>query len=149
MLPGIESLVPHRGRMLLVDRVVSHERDAVVCELAVRDDPLFCRSGRVGAWLGIEYMAQTVAALIGLRARESGEPVKIGLLLGARRYTAHVPDFAPGDCLRVEASQVFQGDNGLAAFDARVLRDGNLVAEATLSAYQPADVDAFLKGLNE
>jgi len=145
-MPEIESLLPHRGRMRLIDRLVSHDGDAVVCELAVRDDPLFCHDGSVGAWVGIEYMAQTVAALIGMRAQTAGTPVKIGLLLGARRYVAHVPGFAPGDVLQVSASQVFQGDNGLAAFDARITRDGAVLAEATLSAFQPDDVNAFLKG---
>lgn len=146
MMPAIESLLPHRGRMRLVDRLVSHEGDAVVCELTVRDDPLFCHDGSVGAWVGIEYMAQTVAVLIGIRAQTAGMPVKIGLLLGARRYVAHVPGFVPGEELQVAASQVFQGDNGLAAFDARITRDGAVLAEATLSAFQPDDVNVFLKG---
>lgn len=148
MMRPIESLVPHRGRMLLIDRVCMHEGDRIVCELQVRDDPLFCRNGSVGSWLAIEYMAQTVAALVGLKAQAANAPVRIGMLLGTRRFSALVPAFRPGDCLQVEAEQVFQGDNGLAAFEVRVMCDGDRVAEATLSAFQPDDMEAFLKRLN-
>lgn len=143
MFPAIEELLPHRGRMRLVDRVLAHQGERISVELTVRDDPLFCHDGLVGSWVGIEYMAQSVAALVGLMSRAQGKPVRIGLLLGARRYMAHVPAFRAGQVLRVEASQVFFSDNGLAAFDARVMCDTDVLAEAVLSAFQPDDVKAF------
>lgn len=106
MLPTIEELVPHRGRMLLIDRVLSYAGDSVVCELVVRDDPLFCQDGKVGSWVGIEYMAQSVAALVGLKAHACGQAVRIGLLLGTRKFSAHRPFMHAGDRIRVEAVQV-------------------------------------------
>ena len=66
-------------------------------------------------------------------------------LLGARRFLAREPAFRPGQTLRVEATQVFIADNGLAAFDARILDQDRVLAEATLSAFQPEDVQAFLR----
>lgn len=145
MFPPIAELIPHRGRMQLIDRVLEQQGEAIVTELVVCDDPLFCCEGEVGAWVGLEYMAQSVAALIGLNARARGEPVRIGLLLGSRRYAAHVPAFRAGQTLRVEASQVLIADNGLAAFEARVFDQEKIVAEAVLTAFQPEDVQAFLK----
>ncbi|WP_417067213.1 hypothetical protein [Niveibacterium terrae] len=145
MFPPIAELIPHRERMLLVDRVLSFEGEQVVAELTVRDDPLFCSDGLVGSWVGLEYMAQTVGAMIGLMSRERGEPVRIGLLLGTRRFSAQVAAFRPGQTLRVEATQAFIADNGLAAFDARILDQDRVLAEATLSAFQPEDVQAFLR----
>lgn len=145
MFPPIAELLPHRERMLLVDRVVSFEGEQVAAELTVRDDPLFCHDGVVGSWVGLEYMAQTVGAMIGLMSRARNEPVRIGLLLGTRRFLAREPAFRPGQTLRVEATQVFIADNGLAAFDARILDQDRVLAEATLSAFQPEDVQAFLR----
>ena len=40
----------------------------------------------VPGYVGLEYIAQTIAAHGGLRARAVGEPVRIGFLLGTRRY---------------------------------------------------------------
>jgi len=145
MLPAIEELVPHRGRMLLLDALLGFEGERCECGLTVRDDPLFCRDGEVGAWVGVEYMAQSVAALIGLKARAAGGPVKIGLLLGTRRYQAHVPAFVPGMQLRVSATELFHADNGVGAFEARVYEGERLLAEASLTAFQPDDVARFLE----
>lgn len=145
-LPLIEDVVPHRGRMLLLDRVVSWSGESAACVLTVQDDPLFCRDGVVGAWVGIEYMAQTVAALIGLKALAKGLPVKVGLLLGTRRFASEVAGFVPGESLEVRASQVLQGENGLAAFECGIFKQGKVIAEATISAFQPDDVMRFLKG---
>ena len=38
------------------------------------------------AWVGLEYMAQAIGAYAGYTARLRGEPVRIGYLLGTRRY---------------------------------------------------------------
>ena len=85
-MPDIRSLVPHAGAMLLLDRVVSADADNLLAEVRIRSDSLFCNGDGVGVWVGIEYMAQAIAAWAGYIARSRGEPVKLGFLLGTRRY---------------------------------------------------------------
>ncbi len=138
--PAVEKLVPHAGPMLLLGQLLESGEDYVVCEVIVRADGLFDAAGRVPAWLGIEYMAQTIAAFAGLQALERGEPVRAGYLLGSRRFETNVPDFACGELLRVSAARLVQGISGAGAFECRV--EGERVRQtATLTAYQAAETD--------
>ena len=82
--PPIEALVPHKPPMLLLDRVLSYSTDYVSCEVEIRVDSPFVRDGVVPAIVGLEYMAQCVAAFAGLSARHKGEAPRIGFLLGSR-----------------------------------------------------------------
>ena len=78
---AIEQVVPHRGRMLFVDELLESDVDAVVVSAEVRPDNLFADERGVPAWVGIEYMAQAIAAWAGCRALARGEPARIGFLL--------------------------------------------------------------------
>ena len=53
-------------------------------ELVVPEAGLFVEDGQVPAWVGIEYMAQAIAAWAGCRARAAGKPPQLGFLLGSR-----------------------------------------------------------------
>ena len=141
--PEIAELVPHAGPMLLLQRLLDSGDDYVVCEVRVRRDGLFDSDGRVPAWLGIEYMAQTVAAFSGLQARKDQEPLKLGFLLGSRRFETNVPDFACGDVLSVTARRLVHGSSGMGAFECEVQGSG-VQQSATLSVYQPPDASDFL-----
>ena len=70
--PPIVELVPHRPPMLLLDRVLSYDGECVVCETVLGPDSPFVEQGHVPAVVGIEYMAQTIAAGAGLSARDKG-----------------------------------------------------------------------------
>jgi predicted hotdog family 3-hydroxylacyl-ACP dehydratase len=80
-------------------------------------------------------MAQCVGAFVGLRATARGEPVRVGYLVGANEVVLDVDHFDAGDRLRVEARHVF-GDTRMGQFVCRVLREGQVVAHATLSVAQ-------------
>ncbi|MGH8854711.1 MAG: 3-hydroxylacyl-ACP dehydratase, partial [Telluria sp.] len=103
------------------------------------------------AWVGVEYMAQAVAAHAGHTALQRGEPVRVGFLLGARRYACSVPAFAVGSLLRIHVRRALQGENGLGAFDCRIEdgRDGVELASATITVFQPHNVEEFLQRSSE
>jgi predicted hotdog family 3-hydroxylacyl-ACP dehydratase len=142
--PPILELVPHDGRMSLLDRVIDIGEDDIRCGLTLHAESLFCGVDGVGAWVGIEYMAQTVAAFAGWEAKKRGEAIKPGFLLGTRRYLCHRSWFHPGDALVIEARRELQAPSGLAAFECRITVDGACCAEATLSVYQPESVHEML-----
>jgi predicted hotdog family 3-hydroxylacyl-ACP dehydratase len=148
-MPDIRSLVPHGGTMVLLDRVIAVDEESLCAEVTIRPDSLFCGADGVGAWVGIEYMAQAVAAHAGYRARLRGEQVKIGFLLGSRRYECSRPVFAIGSVLRVHVRCVLLGENGLGSFECRIDDHGASVATATLTVFQPANVNEFLQGTVE
>lgn len=145
--PAIADLVPHAGDMVLLERVLAAGPDTLCAELTIGPGTMFCDGAGVGSWVGIEYMAQAIAAHAGYQARQRGEPVKVGFLLGARRYTASVPLFALGTVLRVHAQHAMQGENGLAAFECRIedAATGALLANATITVFEPDNVNEFLQ----
>jgi len=129
--------------MLLLQRLLDSGDDYVVCEVRVRKDGLFDSDGRVPAWLGIEYMAQTVAVFSGLQARRDHELVKMGFLLGSRRFETNVQDFACGDVLRVTARRLVHGSSGMGAFECQVQGE-HAQQTAVLSVYQPSDINNYI-----
>ncbi len=142
----ITEIVPHAGRMCLLDRAIDGDAESLSCEVTIRDDGLFFADGGVDGWIGIEYMAQTVAAWAGWRARLRGEAPRIGFLLGSRRYECTQPRFALGQTYRVDVHRQFQADNGIGQFDCSIQLDGQVVASATLTVFEPTDAGAFLMG---
>ncbi|MDR7269605.1 putative hotdog family 3-hydroxylacyl-ACP dehydratase [Pelomonas saccharophila] len=145
-LPPVTELVPHQGPMSLLDRVIAAEGERLSAEVVVPAVGLFSHDGGVGAWVGIEYMAQAVAAWAGWQARQIGEAPRIGLLLGTRRYRCDVARFAPGQRLRIDIERGYQADNGLGQFDCRIHADGVELASALLTVFGPKDPSAFLNG---
>ena len=144
---AMDRWVPQRGAMRLLERIVEVDEERAVAQARVPADGLFTREGEVPAWVGIEYMAQTISAWAAGRARRngSGDEPRMGLLLGSRRYTAHRAAFPAGALLRIEARCELIGDNGLGLFDCRIDMDGAPVASARVSVFEPDDAIAFLK----
>ena len=132
----MDDWVPHRGAMSLLERVERVDEHGVVAWVLVPSAGLFAEPGGVPAWVGIEYMAQAVAAWSGARARAGGGSPRIGYLLGSRRYEAQVPWFEAGARLRVWAECELMGDNGLGMFDCTISQDGRVLASARLSVYE-------------
>lgn len=148
-MPDIRSLVPHAGPMVLLDRVIAVDADSLCAEVTILPDSLFCRPEGVGAWVGIEYMAQAIAAHAGHAARLRGEPVKVGFLLGSRRYECMRPSFRIGSVLRVSIRCLLFADNGLGSFECRIDDESGTAATAVVSVFLPANVDEFLNGSME
>ena len=144
----IEQYIPHRGAMRLIDRLIEAGEEHAVAEADVPDEGLFVRDGSVPAWVGIEYMAQTIAAWSGARDLAEGREPRQGMLLGTRRYHAAVSDFVPGMVLRVEAHQEFVADNGLGMFECRIFQQDTELATARLSVFVPEAGTSLLKGVS-
>ena len=134
--PPIVELVPHRPPMLLLDRVLAYDGECVICETVLRPDSPFAEEGRVPAIVGIEYMAQTIAAGAGLRARDNGSAAgRMGFLLGCRSLTIAIDNFDVGDRLIVEARRTW-GANELGNFACKVQRGEDVLVEGALTVYQ-------------
>ena len=144
----IESVIPHRGRIRMVDQLLANDADSVSVSAGIRTDNLFADAHGVPVWVGIEYMAQAIAAWAGCRALERNEPVKIGFLLGTRRYDSACQHFRFGAQLRIEAKREIFGDNGLGMFACRILEGETELARAHVSVFEPPDPEAFLESQN-
>lgn len=144
-LYAIEEVVPHRQDMCLLERIVRWDDDGIEAELVVPEAGLFVEDGGIPAWVGIEYMAQAIAAWAGCRARTAGRPPQLGFLLGSRRYSSQRSSFPSGTCLRVQARCELLGDNGLGMFACRILAGDEEWAVANVSVFEPADSMAYLE----
>ena len=142
----ITALLPHRGPMLLVDELLEDDAGMVRVLATVKEAQLFLTPEGLPAWVGIELMAQTVASWAGLRSLEKNEPVKLGFLLGTRRYECTRSFFPVGARIEIEAREELVGENGLAVFACRLTLEGELVATAQLNAFCPPDVEEYLRG---
>ncbi len=87
-------LLPHRGAMCLLDRVVSWDADGIVCASNSHhcaDHPLLAH-GQLLALAGIEYSAQAMALHGALAGHADGLGVGApGVLASLREVTLHVP----------------------------------------------------------
>ncbi|MCK5190115.1 MAG: hotdog family protein [Methylococcales bacterium] len=131
----VAELLPHDGKMVLLDRVIEYDQESLVAEVVVRDDGLFGDGKTVPAWLAIEYMAQTVAAHGGMMCHLAGKPINLGFLLGTRRYNCNVSFLTVGTNLTVKVERLIQ-DQGLGVFLCQVSGQGVDIS-AKLNVYLP------------
>ncbi len=135
--PEIESLLPHRAPMLWLDKVIARESERVRCMLTIREQHVFVEHGRVESLISVEWMAQAVAALVGLIDRDRDHHPRPGYLIAIPVGAFHVPHFEVGDVVEIEATRVW-GDDQLASFECKVERGQQLCATAQVSVYRKA-----------
>jgi len=84
--PEVASLVPHAGRMCLLERVLDWDDSTVTLATATHRDPAnpLRSDGRLRAIHLCEYGAQAMAVHGGLRARARDERARPGLLVSLR-----------------------------------------------------------------
>ena len=137
--------------MLLLDRLLHADAETATAQVTIAPDALFLQDAGMPAWVGIEYMAQTVAAWAGWQAIQAQQPVKIGFLLGTRKYQAHCNHFVAGSVLHVKVRSELVGENGLGMFDCQILTSDQEVtlAQARISVYEPEDGSAYIRALEK
>ena len=141
----VAGLLPHAGDMILLGAVESFDADSITAQLQVKPGGLLnSPDGSLPAWVGIEIMAQTVAAFAGCQARQAGQPVELGFLLGTRRFQCNVEHFPAGSRLRIHALRSLQDDNGMGVFECHLDGPG-IHAEALLNVYRPPEVASYLQ----
>jgi predicted hotdog family 3-hydroxylacyl-ACP dehydratase len=144
--PPIEAIVPHRGTMLLLDSVSACSDESLTAHARVHADAWYADAdGAMPAWIGIELMAQAIAAHVGLLSMRVGKGARPGVLLGTRRYEAHVPAFARDAQLKVSVHEVLRSEEGHGAYTCRIEQGSALYAEAIVKVYQPHDFPTFIE----
>ncbi|MCK6264375.1 hotdog family protein [Vibrio sp. ZSDE26] len=139
-IPPIEQLLPHDKPMILIDRALTVETESIHCQVDIGEHNIFFdkETQTLPAYLGIEFMAQSVAAWSGYHAGLRNEAPPIGFLLGSRRYVANCDTFSRGQTLDIYAEQLME-DNGMAVFSAHIEHNGQQVAKCQLNVYVPSE----------
>ena len=146
-LPPVTEILPHTGSAVLLDAVLEHNEKLTICSADPARATAFALSdGTIPAWVGLELLAQAVAAHAGLEARARGGSQSLGLLLGSRRMAIHADALPPGRRLLVRVEHRL-GREGAVSFaccliDAEThapLMEGDLTAVLVRNASQPRD----------
>jgi predicted hotdog family 3-hydroxylacyl-ACP dehydratase len=143
----VTELLPHEGRMLLLDEMIDAGPEHVTCTVAIRRDTMFCDGvNGVPSWVGLEYMAQAMSTFSGIDQARAGARPTIGLLLGSRSYKTEVPYFAIGAQLRVHAALLLRDESNLVAFSCTIAEGERVLARGDIKGYRPKDVMAIIRG---
>lgn len=136
--PPIEQLVPHRYRMLFIDRIVASSGGTLLCSAVVRDDNPFLANGRLLEHALVEYMAQAMAGFVGLKNREEGDPGQNeGFLVSAKDVELAGEPVGPGDELSIHARlEIRTAEYG--RFTGEVMLGERRIARGRLSFYHAA-----------
>jgi predicted hotdog family 3-hydroxylacyl-ACP dehydratase len=129
-------LLPHGPEMTVIDRLVEYSPQRSVATVTVTERSAFFAGTGVPAWVGIEYMAQTIAAQAGYEARLRGERPVVGFLLGTRAFRSELPEFPLGTMLTITV-EAMVADARLGAFKCSIATD-RVIATAVVNTYQPA-----------
>ena len=134
-MTDLEHIMCHRHPMIFLDDIVEAHNEALVSTVRIREGiPFYEPQYGVPAWVGLEYMAQSIAALAGIRARNVGKRVPLGLLIGCRNYSSNKSAFAPGSELRISVTELAAEEYGFGSFDCKI-EDQGPVAQARISVF--------------
>lgn len=129
--------------MVLIDTIVSADDTSVQTEVTINKTTLFQNAeGHVPTWIGIEYMAQTIAAFAGVKHKSNNEPIKYGFLVGTRTYEAFEDFFVQGKTYLINATQLFI-ESGLGSFECHISEKetGTKYCYAKINVYEPENTN--------
>jgi predicted hotdog family 3-hydroxylacyl-ACP dehydratase len=136
------SIMPHRGRMLLLTKVNEYDlkNESIEAEYHLTEDCLFYDPAAAGvpAWVGFELIAQAVSAFMGIKTRARGEPVKIGFILGVSQVQMGLSFFKTGSIILIKA-QEFECMDPLYMYKGEIFIDGEKVLEGKLTVMEVDD----------
>lgn len=147
--PSPEELLPHASPMVLIDKLVELDQQVVKSQVVIQSDSMFIEEDGVPAYVGIEYMAQTVGLMSGMVSVQKAEAVGIGFLIGAPAFETHIDYFPVGMELEV-VMEHYWGDDQLMQFEGKIYEIGKSIplVEGRLSLLKPKDENEFMKGIS-
>ena len=145
----LAELLPHAGDMILIDSIERFDDEQIFTRLTVKSEGLFnLPDGSLPAWVGVELMAQSVAAFAGCHARQKGNPVELGFLLGTRKFECNVEAFPAGTELTIHGLRSLEDDNGMGVFECHIHGEG-IHASARLNVFRPPEATQYLQQTKE
>jgi predicted hotdog family 3-hydroxylacyl-ACP dehydratase len=147
-------LVPHRGKMLLISRVLEYDVSGrtLRSEYDITRDCLFYDPALEGVpvWMCFEFMAQAVSALAGLTGKVRGTPPMMGLILSVSSLQIQVPLFRPGDIVGVQVREELRLEelqiDTVSTFSCAAFAGSVEAARAKLMVMDLEDPDRITKG---
>lgn len=142
----IETVLPHTAPMILLDSLDSYDENNGCCSVTISPQSNFydADTQSVPSHVGIEYMAQTIAAYANANQVDAGAKVEIGFLVSSRKYKMHSNSFLLNSTLKIEIEKLYSEPNGLSAFDCVIKEADKILVEAKINVFQPENPEQFL-----
>ena len=103
------NLLPHKGRMFLLDRAVDIDYDeySIKTQVDVTKESMFFDEalGGIPSYVTFEYMAQSISALSGIDNNRKGLPPKVGVILSVSEFKTIIPVLKEGTTVTVLVCQ--------------------------------------------
>ncbi|WP_299082003.1 3-hydroxylacyl-ACP dehydratase [uncultured Paraglaciecola sp.] len=143
----IEQVLPHSHPMILVDKLECYSAISAECSVKIGQHSNFFNSERnsVPSYVGIEYMAQTIAAYANALKLEEGGKVSLGFLVSSRSYTTQVREFTLGTELHIYVELLLKEANGLSVFSCAIKQGEQVVVEAKINVFEPDNPEQYLQ----
>lgn len=135
----LSTLVPHAGRMFILDKITDANTDGwtIESETKITPDFMFYEKSVDGVpnYACFEIIAQTVSALTGLYAREKSLPPNIGFILSVTNLHFDFDTVKPGETVKVRAVRESYLEN-IFSFSAEIFINGRLSGKGKLTAME-------------
>jgi len=139
------SLIPHRGKMLLLSRIVAYdtEKRTLRAEYDINSScPFFDTSlSAIPSYVAFESIAQSICALSGIRAQEKGNTPKPGVILSVSNLEIE-QNYLDGT-LTIDVVEDCQIDE-IYTFDGIVSSRGKKVMSAKLTVMDVNDISKLI-----
>jgi predicted hotdog family 3-hydroxylacyl-ACP dehydratase len=144
---AIEQVLAHDAPMILIDSLSHYSDENACCAVLITEQSPFYNPaiGGVPSYIGVEYMAQSIAAYAGALASDSEQQIKIGFLIGSRKYQTHHSVFTKGSTLAIKVQKLYQEESGLSVFDCQIWTADTLLCEAKINVFQPENPLQFIR----
>lgn len=138
----IETLVPHRGKMFLLDKITEYDTTAwtVSSETKISEDFMFFDKDLCGVpnYAVFEIAAQTISALTGLYAKENNLPVNMGFILTVSNFHFNSDMISAGATVTAKAIREAEAGN-VYSFSTELYTDGTLLGSGKLTVMEVTD----------
>jgi predicted hotdog family 3-hydroxylacyl-ACP dehydratase len=106
----VESLIPHRNRMRLVDEIVAVDEKKAVTVATVTENWPMVEAGSANCLVLVELVAQTAGVCLGWRERQKkgGDLEGTGWIVGVKEAVFHCSELPLNSRITTESRRVFQ-----------------------------------------
>lgn len=135
----IEQVLPHDHPMILIDALDSYTEESGTCSVTINQSSLFfdAQKQAVPSYIGVEYMAQAIAAFAGANALDEAGTVEIGYLLGSRKYQPTTAWFQLGSKLDINVQRLYEEESGLRVFQCQIIHQNDTLVDAKINVFLP------------
>lgn len=110
----IAEYLPHRGKMLLLSRIIDYDMDKriITGEYDITKECIFYEKEGDGipSWVSFELMAQTVCALTGIAHKLFGRKILPGMILSVTAFKTGLEWLKAGKTVRMTMTEDYRDD---------------------------------------